>query len=70
MQLPKPTQTARSTAISASPCIRNCCLDEQDICMGCFRTLKEILAWHHSTDDEKRIILSLSHARQLSKSNR
>ncbi|WP_428034553.1 DUF1289 domain-containing protein [Amphritea sp.] len=38
--------------------------------MGCFRTLKEILAWHHATDDEKRIILSLSHARQLSKSNR
>lgn len=29
----------------ASPCIRNCCLNEQDICMGCFRHLSEITAW-------------------------
>ncbi|MBT2912746.1 DUF1289 domain-containing protein, partial [Vibrio anguillarum] len=24
-----------------SPCIRQCCLDEMDICLGCFRSLNE-----------------------------
>ena len=28
-----------------SPCIRNCCLDDKDICMGCFRSLAEITQW-------------------------
>ncbi|MFW5443589.1 MAG: DUF1289 domain-containing protein [Methylococcaceae bacterium] len=28
-----------------SPCVRSCCLDEQDICLGCFRSLDEIIQW-------------------------
>ncbi|CAG1770004.1 hypothetical protein BAC3_00718 [uncultured bacterium] len=36
-----------------SPCIRKCCLDRQDICMGCFRSLDEILAWT-KVDDRTR----------------
>lgn len=32
-------------AIVESPCIRNCCLDNDDICMGCFRSLTEITQW-------------------------
>ncbi len=32
-------------ALATSPCIRQCCLNEQDVCVGCFRTLAEILAW-------------------------
>ncbi|MGZ8185918.1 MAG: DUF1289 domain-containing protein [Methylobacter sp.] len=27
----------------ASPCIRNCCLNNDDICLGCFRSLHEII---------------------------
>ncbi|RJG49426.1 DUF1289 domain-containing protein [Motilimonas pumila] len=41
-----------------SPCIRHCCLNQQDVCMGCFRTLAEILAWHQSSNDERLTILS------------
>ncbi len=36
-----------------SPCIRNCCLDENDICMGCFRSLIEITQWT-VVDEEAR----------------
>nr|WP_254619459.1 DUF1289 domain-containing protein [Vibrio metschnikovii] len=25
-----------------SPCVRHCCLDDKDICIGCGRTLDEI----------------------------
>lgn len=34
----------------ASPCIRVCCLDDADVCLGCFRTLDEIRNWKASSD--------------------
>ncbi|EKO3688429.1 DUF1289 domain-containing protein [Vibrio metschnikovii] len=42
-----------------SPCNRHCCLDENDICLGCFRTLNDILKWQSSTIAERIEILSL-----------
>lgn len=49
-----------------SPCIRNCCLDEQDICLGCFRSLEEIKVWGRSdtSAQKKTQILADSTARQ------
>ncbi|PUA26893.1 MAG: hypothetical protein B0W54_20990 [Cellvibrio sp. 79] len=32
-------------SVVQSPCVRNCCLNEDDICLGCFRTLAEITRW-------------------------
>ena len=29
-----------------SPCVRRCTLDERDNCLGCGRSLSEILEWH------------------------
>jgi predicted Fe-S protein YdhL (DUF1289 family) len=51
----------------ASPCVRNCCLDEQNVCMGCGRALEEIVAWGTASDAEKAAILERSRerARQL-----
>jgi predicted Fe-S protein YdhL (DUF1289 family) len=40
-----------------SPCVRNCCLDDADVCMGCFRTLREICDWHSASAAQKREIL-------------
>ncbi|WP_226565065.1 DUF1289 domain-containing protein [Shewanella chilikensis] len=48
-----------------SPCIRHCCLDLQDVCLGCFRTLEEILAWHQATDSERQTILERCRQRQV-----
>jgi predicted Fe-S protein YdhL (DUF1289 family) len=47
----------------ASPCIRNCCLDDDDVCMGCGRSLEEIVSWGTASDDEKRAILERSRQR-------
>ncbi|MFP5507137.1 MAG: DUF1289 domain-containing protein [Gammaproteobacteria bacterium] len=41
----------------ASPCVRNCCLDDADICLGCHRSLAEIVAWGGASDQERRAIL-------------
>jgi predicted Fe-S protein YdhL (DUF1289 family) len=37
-----------------NPCVRNCCLDDTDICLGCFRTLNEILSWRKMTDGQRQ----------------
>jgi predicted Fe-S protein YdhL (DUF1289 family) len=41
----------------ASPCVRNCCLDDGNVCLGCGRSLAEIVRWSNAPDDEKREIL-------------
>jgi predicted Fe-S protein YdhL (DUF1289 family) len=40
----------------ASPCVRNCCLDD-DICLGCFRSIVEICAWGAASPTDKAEIL-------------
>lgn len=47
-----------------SPCVRNCCLDNNDMCLGCFRQLDEILIWGQATDKQKADILAQCAARQ------
>jgi predicted Fe-S protein YdhL (DUF1289 family) len=46
-----------------SPCVRNCCLDENNICMGCARSISEICGWSEASDAEKREILARSRIR-------
>jgi uncharacterized protein len=45
-----------------SPCVNICTLDEQQVCLGCRRTLDEIVAWAGmSAQDQRRIIAELPH---------
>ena len=41
----------------ASPCVSNCCLNEEDICLGCFRSLAEITSWSQASDSGKQDII-------------
>jgi len=45
------------------PCVRNCCLDQQDVCLGCGRALSEITGWHQASLDEKQRILQRAQQR-------
>ena len=47
-----------------SPCIRQCTLNKEDVCVGCYRTLKEILNWQASTQEQKANIVSKATQRQ------
>jgi len=47
-----------------SPCIRNCCLNEDDICLGCFRSLAEITAWSMASNEERLKILENTRRRK------
>lgn len=44
--------------IIESPCVRNCCLDQGDICLGCFRSLSEIIDWGQANNEKRKTILS------------
>ena len=33
-----------------SPCIENCCLNDEKICSGCFRLIVEISQWPQMND--------------------
>ena len=48
----------------ASPCIRNCCLNEKDICLGCFRSIDEILMWGSGSEEQKILAINLSQKRR------
>jgi len=37
----------------ASPCIRNCTLDREDVCLGCGRTISEIMEWANASPVRK-----------------
>ncbi|WP_236590974.1 DUF1289 domain-containing protein [Neptunomonas japonica] len=47
-----------------SPCIRQCCLDEQDVCLGCGRSLQEILDWTKVTETERAAVLVRAQSRK------
>ena len=47
-----------------SPCVRNCCLDDELTCLGCFRSLEEIKEWGTASDERRRIILQTAKARR------
>jgi uncharacterized protein len=42
----------------SSPCVRNCCLNAEDICLGCYRHINEILAWKNYKTDEKKFVVN------------
>ena len=51
-----------------SPCISVCVLDDDDICMGCYRSAAEITDWFMATDEQKRETLRLARERMQASS--
>ncbi|MGB5740245.1 MAG: DUF1289 domain-containing protein [Woeseia sp.] len=51
-----PAQSPRS-GYPPSPCNRVCTLNEQNVCLGCRRTLDEIVTWAGMSAEQQRAIL-------------
>ncbi|MDD5460683.1 MAG: DUF1289 domain-containing protein [Methylococcales bacterium] len=54
----------------SSPCIRNCCLDADDICLGCFRSLTEITGWNQADAKTRRRFLDNAESRKKAHKNK
>lgn len=47
------------------PCIRRCCLNEEDVCLGCFRTFDDMLQWNKANSAEKTKMLEMAEQRKI-----
>ncbi len=47
----------RASGETKSPCRRVCSLNSDDICIGCYRTSKEIGDWQVMDDRQREIII-------------
>jgi predicted Fe-S protein YdhL (DUF1289 family) len=52
-----------------SPCVSICALDDNDVCVGCYRTGQEISSWGRYSDDERRDVLRKVAEREQAASN-
>jgi predicted Fe-S protein YdhL (DUF1289 family) len=50
--------------------VRSCCLDDDDVCIGCGRALHEIVAWGTADDPTRRAILERSRERVALRTSR
>jgi predicted Fe-S protein YdhL (DUF1289 family) len=48
-----------------SPCIRNCQLDDNDICIGCNRSLDEVKSWRMDGVYRRQEILANCYIRRV-----
>ena len=48
-----------------SPCVAKCGLSDEDICMGCYRSIDEIVGWGNADDAFKTKVLELIPARKI-----
>lgn len=46
-----------SAEMVKSPCVHICCLDEQDICLGCYRSCDEITQWGGMSNEERKDVM-------------
>jgi len=54
---------AQDADVVLSPCRRECCLDDDDVCLGCGRLLAEIREWKAADSPRRRQIIELAQAR-------
>jgi hypothetical protein len=53
-----------------SPCVQNCCLDDNDMCLGCFRMIDEILIWGTATTQQRLDVVQACALRKQDKIQR
>ncbi|SIS64794.1 MAG: DUF1289 domain-containing protein [Thalassolituus maritimus] len=52
-----------------SPCVSICALDENNVCLGCYRTGQEITDWGSMTNDQRREVMQLVGERERAAMN-
>jgi len=52
-----------------SPCVAVCALDENDLCIGCYRTGQEITDWGEMDNEKKREVLKKVAEREMASGN-
>ena len=49
----------------SSPCVSICALNENDVCVGCYRTGDELTRWRGMNNTEKLATIELAKEREI-----
>ncbi len=52
------SEVSRTAVVS--PCVSVCALNDEDVCIGCYRTVDEITRWIRLDDEERRAVIRLA----------
>lgn len=53
------SEPARPPAPIRTPCVKVCVVDgESGLCLGCYRTLREVAGWASFTDAEREALMA------------
>lgn len=58
---------SKKPQIVPSPCVDICALNDDDVCIGCYRSGDEITAWGKMSNDEKKQTLQKVRERRSQK---
>lgn len=47
------------------PCIKQCCLNKEDICLGCFRSFNDMLRWNKAGIEEKKEMMRIAERKKI-----
>ena len=47
------------------PCVKRCSLNEEEICLGCFRTFNDMVRWNKASVEEKQEMLNSAKKRKM-----
>lgn len=57
------------SAVIKSPCVYICCLDDDDICLGCYRSCDEICKWGAMDNEQRKDVMKKVAAREQDSGN-
>lgn len=60
----KQQETPVVAAEASTPCIGVCTVDQNDVCVGCFRSCAEIAAWASLSEAQRRTVMAALPARR------
>jgi predicted Fe-S protein YdhL (DUF1289 family) len=61
-------EMAENEDIARSPCLGDCNLNDEGICLSCFISSKENDQWNHVSNQERLVMLKNAELRQKAKS--
>ena len=59
----------QASEVIKSPCVHICCLDEQDVCLGCYRSCDEICKWGAMNNEERKNVMKKVAQREQNSGN-
>jgi predicted Fe-S protein YdhL (DUF1289 family) len=62
------TSNVESTVVK-SPCVNICCLNEEDVCLGCYRSCDEICKWGGMDNEQRNDVMKKVAEREKNSGN-